>query len=65
MNKKTSCKHHRIPIYNEEELKTVDWLNQEINGGDIQAYTLLTRLAVKVVGEGRFYRETCPECQAK
>ena len=61
--KKQKCKHHKIPIYNDEEQKTVAWLIQEIKDGNINCYSLLTRLAVKVAEEGRFRRETCQDCE--
>lgn len=62
MKKKAHCKHLRIPDYDPNETKTVAWLNEEIEKGEPRGYFLLTRLAVKVVEEGRFHRETCSEC---
>jgi hypothetical protein len=61
--KKATCKHLKIPVYTPDEVKTVAWFNQGIDNGDTGLYRLLTRLAAKVAEEGRFRRETCPDCQ--
>jgi hypothetical protein len=55
--KPTKPKGPKIPIYSEEEQKKSDELNARIAAGDSSAYPELTRLAVRVVNEGRWKRD--------
>ncbi len=61
--KRPTCKHPKIPDYSPEELEAANELNRMINNGDVDAYASLTRLAVATVSDGRFYRETCSQCE--
>jgi len=60
--KKEKCKHPKIPSYELEEQEAANTLIDQINRGDVVAYGSLCRLAVSVVRDGRFYRETCEKC---
>lgn len=59
---KAKCHHPKVPDYTPEEQEAVNYLNQRIDNGDTTAYPKLVKLAVTVVNEGRFYRETCGNC---
>lgn len=61
--KKPNCKHPKTPDYSPEELEAVNELNRLIELGDTEAYSSLTRLAVAVVKDERFYRKTCTQCE--
>lgn len=59
---KAKCHHPKKPDYTPEEQEAVNFLNSRIDSGDPSAYADLTKLAVTIVNEGRFYRETCENC---